>query len=394
MPGRRGVDNQAGGAGPGPSLGVEIRARRRGLGLTLQALAARVGCARSYLSLIENDRQSGTPSEGLLRKLEDALSLPEGRLLSLARWREAHPTVRRAVTEMAERDRAARRLFELLKSVAGAGPGRLDQLHRSGELQRAIERLDGLGAGRTANTSTTHAGVGTRTVGAGVGVGASIGGAAAGEHGARAEGGAGVAAPGASAAGASSSSAGGAGGAGGLLGADELTRWLPVEVPLINSVAAGYPTEFTDLGYPARVADEYVRVPEVRDPDAFAARVVGDSMEPVYREGDIVVFSPAKPVGGGWDAQRIGGVPGGVGAAGAGNVVGAGAEDVGVDCFVRLERDHESTFKRVFFERGPEGEALIRLQPLNAKYPPRVVRREDVAGLYAAVSVTRKVGRE
>lgn len=140
---------------------------------------------------------------------------------------------------------------------------------------------------------------------------------------------------------------------------------LPMEVPLINSVAAGYPRAFTDLGYPARVADQYVRSPDVRDPDAFACRVVGDSMEPDYREGDVVIFSPAKAV-----------------------------KD-GVDCFVRFERDEESTFKRVYFQRdGGEGSpvARLRLQPLNGKYPARTVAREDVAGMYAAVSVTRAIG--
>lgn len=136
---------------------------------------------------------------------------------------------------------------------------------------------------------------------------------------------------------------------------------LPLEVPLINRVAAGYPREFTDLGYPARVADEYVRCPDLADPDAFAARVVGDSMEPLYREGDVVVFSPAKPV------------------------------RSGMDVFARLEPDHETTFKRVYFE-GAGAAEQVRLQPLNAKYPPRVMARERVAGLYAAVTVMRSVG--
>ena len=130
------------------------------------------------------------------------------------------------------------------------------------------------------------------------------------------------------------------------------------DVPLINSVAAGYPREFTDLGYPARVADEYVRCPDVTDADAFAARVVGDSMMPEYREGDVVVFSPMRDV-----------------------------RD-GSDCFVRLERDAETTFKRVYFEDG----GRLRLQPLNAKYPARTLEREEVAGMYVAVSVIRKVG--
>lgn len=137
---------------------------------------------------------------------------------------------------------------------------------------------------------------------------------------------------------------------------------LPVQVPVINSVQAGYPSEFTDLGYPARVADSYVSAPDVMDPDAFAARVVGDSMSPTYCEGDIVVFSPER------DTKP------------------------GSDCFVRFERDGETTFKRVYFETDSEGRELIRLQPLNSAYPPRVAEREEVAGLYSAVYVVRAVG--
>lgn len=123
-------------------------------------------------------------------------------------------------------------------------------------------------------------------------------------------------------------------------------------VPLINKVAAGYPTGFTDLDYPARAADAYLSSPGLDDLDAFAATVIGASMEPDYREGDIVVFSPAAEV------------------------------TDGCDCFVRLEPDHETTFKRVYFE---ETEERVRLQPLNPKFPPSVYEREQVAGLYRAV---------
>jgi len=136
---------------------------------------------------------------------------------------------------------------------------------------------------------------------------------------------------------------------------------LPREVPVINRVTAGYPSEFTDLGYPARVADEYVRVPDLDDADAFGARVVGDSMEPEYREGDVVVFSPKATV------------------------------ISGSDCFVRLEPDQETTFKRVYFEKDASGHELIRLQPLNNAYPPVVVPRDRVAGLYSGVSVVRSL---
>ncbi len=67
-------------------------------------------------------------------------------------------------------------------------------------------------------------------------------------------------------------------------------RVLAEEIPVVNKVAAGYPSEFTDLGYPARVADDYVRVPDLDDADAFGRGWWGfDGAE--YREGDVVVFS-------------------------------------------------------------------------------------------------------
>jgi phage repressor protein C with HTH and peptisase S24 domain/DNA-binding XRE family transcriptional regulator len=129
-------------------------------------------------------------------------------------------------------------------------------------------------------------------------------------------------------------------------------------IPVVNNVAAGYPTEFTDLDYPAAVADEYIACPDVNDPDAFAARVVGDSMEPDYREGDIVVFAPQLPT------------------------------PSGTDCFVRLERDNQTTFKRIYIE---EDGRTIRLQPLNNAYTPQFIDREAIGGMYAASYVLRRV---
>jgi SOS-response transcriptional repressor LexA len=59
----------------------------------------------------------------------------------------------------------------------------------------------------------------------------------------------------------------------------------------------------------------------------------------------------------------------------------------------RLDRDNETTFKRVYLERDERGNEVIRLQPLNPAYAARTVGREEVAGLFAAVSVTRLIGR-
>ncbi len=131
--------------------------------------------------------------------------------------------------------------------------------------------------------------------------------------------------------------------------------------PVVNKVSAGYPRDFTDLNYPPRVADAYITAPGVEDPDAFAARVSGDSMSPKYSEGDIVIFSPAAV----WKD--------------------------GSDCFVRLE-DGQTTFKRVFVEAGEAGKQNLRLEPRNDKYRPRVVPREEVQGVYKAVFVYRAVG--
>jgi phage repressor protein C with HTH and peptisase S24 domain len=121
-------------------------------------------------------------------------------------------------------------------------------------------------------------------------------------------------------------------------------------VPVINNVAAGYPQDFTDLDYPAGVADEYVQCPDVSDAQAFGARVVGDSMEPRYREGDIVVFSPNS------------------------------APNNGSDCFVRFEGGG-TTFKRMY----QDDPSRIRLQPLNPDYPARTYATDEVLSVWPAV---------
>ena len=124
-----------------------------------------------------------------------------------------------------------------------------------------------------------------------------------------------------------------------------------VIVPIINKVAAGYPQVFTDLDYPPSIADEYVRCPDVHDEHAFAARVVGDSMEPEYRENDIVVFSPSA-------------VP-----------------RNGNDCFIRFEGGEGTTFKRMY----QDSEQTIRLQPLNSKYAAITYPLEKITGVWPAV---------
>jgi len=64
------------------------------------------------------------------------------------------------------------------------------------------------------------------------------------------------------------------------------------QIPLIGMARAGGGGYFDDSGFPAGTGWEEVSCPGVRDENAYALRITGDSMEPVYREGDIIVVSP------------------------------------------------------------------------------------------------------
>jgi phage repressor protein C with HTH and peptisase S24 domain len=59
---------------------------------------------------------------------------------------------------------------------------------------------------------------------------------------------------------------------------------------------AGADGFFDDGGYPVGVGWDEVSIPEVGDPHAYALEISGDSMEPVFRDGDMVVVSPAAPI--------------------------------------------------------------------------------------------------
>lgn len=301
----------AGGSGvPAGGTGAAMRARRQTLGWSLQKLADLLGCAKGYLSEVETGRRP-PPSDDVLAKAEALMMMPGGSLTSIAGWERGLSAGGKVVEEefarLRRQSESARRLADLLKAHAKK-PADDPTNDPSNGHENPLDRAYASGELRRLIEQISP-------------------------------------------------------GEGTLLSPTPLPSMLPTEVPLINKVAAGYPREFTDMTYPARVADEYVRCPDVQDPDAFAARVVGDSMSPDYVEGDIVVFSPSREI------------------------------ESGQDCFVRLERDHETTFKRVYFEQDASGREMIRLQPVNNAYAPRVLEREEVAGLYAAVRSIRNVDR-
>lgn len=64
-------------------------------------------------------------------------------------------------------------------------------------------------------------------------------------------------------------------------------------VPLIGMAQAGAAGFFDDAGFPAGSGWEEIAFPELADEHCYALEITGDSMLPVYRDGDRVVVSPS-----------------------------------------------------------------------------------------------------
>lgn len=64
-------------------------------------------------------------------------------------------------------------------------------------------------------------------------------------------------------------------------------------VPLIGMAQAGNDGHFDDAGFPVGAGWEEIAFPELSDEHAYALEIIGDSMLPVYRDGDRIVVSPS-----------------------------------------------------------------------------------------------------
>ena len=350
-------------------LGTRLRHARRRLGLTLDELAGRAGISKPYLSLIETGRVKHPPSDEKLQRLEQSLGFAAGDLVSQAHLMRT-PRDIRLMLEMltktgtaggrgnrsgesfpAETPAASARTrspIDVDVTDAASTPGE----HATGGVAGVDPFADGNGAMHQLQRTAPGPGLPLRDAAAHNGargrfVKPRIAALEAEEAAARDKpGGIGVNLDAAYLSGVLQQLVDSAAGNVEPIGLSA--------VPVINRVSAGYPTDFTDLSYPRGVADSYVGCPDLADTDAFAARVFGDSMRPKYAEGDIVIFSPAA------DCRH------------------------GDDCFVRFD-DGKTTFKRVFYEKDTDGAAILRLQPRNEKYRPRIVSPEEVSGLYRAM---------
>ncbi len=66
-------------------------------------------------------------------------------------------------------------------------------------------------------------------------------------------------------------------------------------IPIVGMARAGADGFFDESGFPVG-ADETVRFPDLGEEPVYALEIAGDSMEPSYRAGDVVIVQPGAPV--------------------------------------------------------------------------------------------------
>jgi len=123
-----------------------------------------------------------------------------------------------------------------------------------------------------------------------------------------------------------------------------------VEIPLLSSVPAG---KTNAMFYPDHV-DRFVTVDNLKDRNAFALVVKGNSMSPKIEDGDIVVISPQQEV-------RSGDI-----------------------CVIRV--NDEDVLKKIKID-----EQYVHLIPLNTDFEPLSVRKKDISFMGKVVKVIKNL---
>jgi phage repressor protein C with HTH and peptisase S24 domain len=114
-------------------------------------------------------------------------------------------------------------------------------------------------------------------------------------------------------------------------------------VPLLGLAQAGVGGFFDSAGFPAGQGWDEIALPAPTEQGIYALEVQGDSMEPVYREGDRIVVSPTEQV-------RRG------------------------DRIVVRTRDGEVMAKVLARQTGTQ----VELHSINPAYPPRTLNLRDI----------------
>jgi phage repressor protein C with HTH and peptisase S24 domain len=67
-------------------------------------------------------------------------------------------------------------------------------------------------------------------------------------------------------------------------------------VPLLGFAEAGSGGYFDDGGFPVGEGWDEIAFPQLSDEHAYALEISGASMEPAYRNGDMIIVSPGAPI--------------------------------------------------------------------------------------------------
>lgn len=128
--------------------------------------------------------------------------------------------------------------------------------------------------------------------------------------------------------------------------------YLARPVYVISYADAGEGKDYDDMGYPVwNGYDTIPRPSELKDENAYALKVIGDSMEPMLKEGCIIVVSPK-------------------------------AETVNGDIIVARDIRDAVKVKAVTF-RGDQ----IILGSFNPTYPPEVHKKEEIKFIHKVVQI-------
>jgi len=145
-------------------------------------------------------------------------------------------------------------------------------------------------------------------------------------------------------------------------------------VPVLSTLAGGYPSAFDALGRPTAEPDDFVYLPGVQDPTAFALLVVGDSMTaatpPSFSEGDLIVCADGSPRSRDFAFVHLRAEP-----------------DPSVDTMSQDFFENPPgwvTFRQVFYETSPD--SRIRLQPLNLDHAATFHHRSEILGMWRLIA--------
>jgi phage repressor protein C with HTH and peptisase S24 domain len=63
-------------------------------------------------------------------------------------------------------------------------------------------------------------------------------------------------------------------------------------IPVLGYAQAGRNGYFDDTGCPSGTGWDEIEFPDISDPKVYALEISGDSMAPLYRDGDVIIVSP------------------------------------------------------------------------------------------------------